>query len=133
MPIKQSQFSITSILILTSIAAILVAIPRLTAGVELHPTTILWIVTLHQIAVALTIAIICWLVFARRMWVGVTLALLIVILWGPNLGATIEYSITGKNTNFIAAADAIGATPYLNRFYAATYDWLGYSYKATAR
>ena len=123
------QFSIASLLVLTLFTAVLIAIPRLTAGMTLSPVSILWIVTLHQIAVASTIAAIVWILAARRKSMAIFLAGFIVLMWGPNLGATIERSVTGSNTMFISTANAIGIAPYLNTFYSTTYDWLGYDYR----
>ena len=61
------------------------------------------------------------------------LAVLIALLWGPNLGGAIEYSITGKNSTCLSVANATGTTPYLNSFYSTTYDLLGYDYTPTRR
>ncbi len=120
--------SIAVILLLTMIAVFLIAIPRLTAGARLHPTMILWFVTLHQIALATTLATIVWVLFGRRLSVAVLFAVLILGLWGPNLAAMWEYNATGKSTKTFAVANAIGVTAALDKFYAITFDVLGYDF-----
>ena len=127
---EKRQFSITSILLLTFVTALLIAIPRHAAGSVLHPTIILWFVTLHQIAIAAAVSTIIWILLGRRMMVGFFLLLVTLALWGPNLAATIEYSTTGKNSNSLKVANAIGVSPFLNKFYSTTYDLIGYDFRS---
>jgi hypothetical protein len=110
------------------IAFILLAVaPRLFPEIELSRRTILWVSVIHQLLLATTFAFAIWIMTGKRRVVALTLTCIIILIWGPNFAAAIEYSVSGKNTTVLALADRAGVTPVLNAVYVFLSDALGYS------
>lgn len=113
----------------TLVFAVLFAAPRALGEMTVPHWALLWIATLHQIALAGTLATMVWLVTGKHKTVACICAVLITLLWAPNLAAATEIAIRGKADASIRLADAIGVTLYLNDFYSVTYDLVGYQLK----
>ena len=114
------------LLLATLVFAVLFATPRLIGEIAVPHWALLWIATLHQIALAATLSLLIWLSLGRRRSVAVCCGLLVLLLWGPNLAAASEMVIHGEATLMNRWADAIGCTGILEDFYSWTYDTIGY-------
>lgn len=123
------NYSIRILLLATFAFALLFAMPRLIGEITVPHWALLWIATLHQIALAMTLSLLIWLALGKRRSIAVCCAATVLLLWVPNLAAATEMAIHGKATLLIRCADAIRCTPFLNDFYAWTYDTLGYKMK----
>ncbi len=115
------------IIALFATAVSLTIMPRLLPEIELSRSTVLWVPVVHQIILAILLASIVWILTGKRRSMATLVVVLIVIVWGPNLAAAIDYSLTGNNETVFAMSERLGLTSTLNTMYAFFYDSLGYA------
>ncbi len=120
------SFSIRSLLMTTFAFALLFAVPRVLGETAAPLWALLWIITLHQIALAAMFSTLVWLMTGKHRGVAIACIAIVLILWGPNLAGATEWAIHGEATTVIRVADAMGVTQYLGSFYTWTYDLIGY-------
>jgi hypothetical protein len=108
------NYSIRILLLATFAFALLFALPRLIGEITVPHWALLWIATLHQISLAMTLSLLIWLSLGKRRSIAVCWAAMVLLLWGPNLAAGTEMAIHGKATLLIRCADAVGCTAFLN-------------------
>ncbi|EMI41945.1 membrane protein [Rhodopirellula sp. SWK7] len=126
------NYSIQTLMLVTWVFALLFAMPRLVGEISVSHWALLWIATLHQIALAATLSLLVWLLLGKRRSVAFCCAGVVLLLWGPNLAAATEVAIRGKAVLLIRFADATGCTATLNDFYAWTYSTIGYNMKVSS-
>ncbi len=79
----KKSYSIWSLLMITTLLAVLVSqFPRTVCRKFYHPTTLEYFVT-HQLMIWTSIAIAVWMLAGRRLWIAYLLVTLMALLWTP--------------------------------------------------
>lgn len=124
-PIRKDRYSIWSLLVVMTLLAVWLAVPRRISVGQWPDFLLLMFVMVHQLALWVIVAYVLWVVSSKRRFVLYALATLIFVLWAPIVGMICEQELLGSD--YIRAWLYRSGLHYLlGPFYNAIFEAFGY-------
>jgi hypothetical protein len=109
------QLPLSRLFALTTVLAILVAVPRL--RLEMREWLVLPTILVHQIFCATFLGFVLWRVTGRRLVVGLAVCLIIAVIWLPFTIDITQHLISGDPTIVYHATESVGLTDEYGRLW----------------
>lgn len=117
----KNGYSIWSLLVIMTLLAVLLAIPKPKLA-DFEPMTRIFLVACHQVALWVLFGRLLWMLLGKRRSVLILELIVVVVVWGPLFGALTEDVLGGNGSHPIVNALL---TPFgLYDAYGALYDWI---------
>ncbi len=118
-------YSIWTLLVIMTLLAVALAIPRQSEQPKFGPANATFLLC-HQLVLWSLGAVLIWLTTGKRSSVCIVVAATIAVVWLPLMSALFENALTGNATRTWSTLDAVGLYDGYGMFYRTIYRICGY-------